>query len=183
VRAGSYAVKHDAPPGYHGTSVPDSTVVNVGPAGSASATVNFPDAVTPGGWVSVLAFEDLNANGVQDAGEGPIQNLRVNVTPGTEIEYTNSSGAAMLFSPTGSFSVTAAAPDSFSFTTPNPASGTMSNGGSASIMFGLLKTEVGTIQGTVFRDNNRDGVMNGTDAGIPNAWVGITNGGGITIQG
>src|SRR5262245_18003610 len=183
VRAGQYTVRHQAPPGYHGTSVPDSTVLTLGPTGVATASVQFPDAVTPGGWVSVQAFEDLNANGVQDGAEGPMQNIRVAMNPGTEVEYTNTSGQSTLFAATGSFAVTATAPDSFTFTTTNPVSGTMTNGGSASIAFGLARTATGTIQGTVFRDNNRDGVMNGTDTGIPNVWVGITNDGGITIQG
>lgn len=183
VRAGQYTIRHTPPAGYHGTNVPDSVVVNVGPTGSPSGSAKFADQVTPGGWVSVLTYEDQNANGVQDAGEPPLQNIQLSISPGTQIAYTNSSGMAQLFSPTGSFSVTAAGPDSFTFTTPNPVSGSMANGGSASISFGLTKTQIGTLQGTVFRDNNRDGVLNVGESGIANVWVGVTNDGGVTIQG
>ena len=42
---------------------------------------------------------------------------------------------------------------------------------------------MGTVQGTVFRDNNRDGAYSGGEAGIANVWVGVTKDGGLTIQG
>jgi len=183
VRAGTYTVRHTAPPSYHGTNVPDSVVVSVGPTTNPSATVNFADAPTPGGWVYVTSYEDLNANGSQDAGEPPMQNVRLVMSPGGEVGYTNSGGTATLFAATGSYTVTAAAPDSFVFTTINPYSGTMTNGGSASIAFGLTKTAVGTVQGIVFRDNNRDGAYSAGEAGIANVWVGVTNDGGITVAG
>ncbi|HET9327220.1 MAG TPA: SdrD B-like domain-containing protein [Candidatus Eisenbacteria bacterium] len=183
VRSGTYTVKHTSAPGYHGTNTPDSTVVNLGPAASATATVNFADAATPGGWVYVMTYEDLNADGIRDAGEPGLQNVRLQMSPGGEIGYTASSGTATLFAETGSFTVTASAPDSFTFTTLNPVTGSMTDGGSASIEFGLTKTAVGTIQGTVYRDNNRDGVMNSGEPGIANVWVGVTKDGGLTIQG
>src|SRR4030095_10874314 len=110
-------------------------------------------------------------------------NVRLTMSPGGEVGYTNSVGMATLFAATGSYSVAAAAPDSFTFTTANPYTGTMVDGGSASIEFGLVKTAVGTVQGTVFRDNNRDGALNSGESGIANVWVGVTNDGGITIQG
>ena len=183
VRAGTYTVKHQAPPGFHVISSPDSAVVNVGPAGSPSATVSFADGATPGGWISVLAFNDLNSNSIHDGGEGPVQNVKLVVTPGGQTDYTNSSGTSTLFAATGAYTVTATAPDSFTFTTTNPYSGTMVNGGSASIEFGLIKTQVGTLEGSVFRDNNRNGVQDAGETGIANVWVGVTNDGGATIQG
>ena len=183
VRAGTYTLRSQAPAGYHGTLTPDSFVVSVGPAAAASATRNFPTQTTPGGWVSAFTYEDQNANGVQDAGEPPLQNIQLTLSPGGQVAYTSSSGTANLFAATGSYSVTAAPPDSYVVTTTNPVTGTMTNGGSASISFGLAKTQIGTLQGTVFRDNNRDGVMNAGESGIANVWVGVSKDGGVTIAG
>ena len=183
VRAGTYTLRNVPPPGFGVSSNPDSSVASVGPAASATATASFADTAIAGGWVTAYTFNDVNANGVVDGGEAPLQNVKIAISPGTQVSYTDPSGYAQLFAMAGGYTVTATAPDSFMFTTPNPYSGSMSNGGSASIQFGLNRTPVGTVNGTVFRDNNRDGLINGTDTGIGNVWVGVTNDGGVTIQG
>src|SRR6185369_10558748 len=183
VRAGTYTLKHIPPPGFGVRTSPDSTVVNMGPTGLATASFSFADTARAGGWANVFTFNDANQNGLYDAGDSPLQNVQVTMSPGGQSSYTTTSGTATLFAAVGGYSVTATAPDSFTFTTTNPYSGTMTNGGSASIQFGLTKTAMGTLAGTVFRDNNRDGVMQGSELGIANVWVGVTNDGGATIQG
>ena len=66
VPAGTYQLKQIVPPaGYVNTSVPESLSVTVPPAVSRS----FPDAALPGGRIAVFVYEDLDNDGVFDAGE------------------------------------------------------------------------------------------------------------------
>jgi prepilin-type N-terminal cleavage/methylation domain-containing protein len=182
VRAGTYTLRNIPPPGYGVSSHPDSAVVSVGPATNLSASASFADTAIAGGWVSALAFNDQNGNSIQDAGEPPLQNVQMSMSGG-QMGFTDASGNVQLFARAGSYSVTCTPPDSFMCTTGNPYTGIMMNGGSASIAFGLTKTPTGSVSGSVYRDNNRDGVKNAGEPGIANVWVGVTNDGGVTIQG
>ena len=183
VRAGAYTLRHTPPPGYGVKTSPDSFVVTLGPAASLTATRSFADTAMAGGWSSIFTYNDADASASYNGGDSPLHNVKVTVSPGNQTGYTDLSGNTTLFAPVGAYTLTATAPDSFTFTTPNPLSGTMPNGGSISAQFGLTKTETGTINGSVYRDNNRDGVMQGGELGIANVWVGVTNDGGTTIQG
>ncbi|MBI3538744.1 MAG: hypothetical protein HY076_00520 [Candidatus Eisenbacteria bacterium] len=178
--AGTYTLHHIPPAGYGTWSNPDSFVVTVPP----SVTRSFADTARAGGFVHSFTFWDVNANGVYNAGvDSILQVVKVTVTPGNDVEYTNSTGNCANFAPTGAYTVAAAAPDSFVATTTNPASGTMTNGGSASFNFGFNKSAMGTVKGTVFVDGNRDGIMNAGEAGISGVWVGVTPDAGITVKG
>src|SRR5262245_32219440 len=152
VRPGNYTVRNIPPPGFGVSSNPDSAVISVGPATNPRGTASFADTAKAGGWVSVLTFEDTNSNGVQDAGEPPLQNVKLLLSPTNQTVYTDVTGLGLLFSPVGGYTVTAPAPASFAATPPNPYSGTMTNGGSASIVFGFVKAQTGRVSGNVFRD-------------------------------
>ena len=178
VPAGTYTLRHYPPSGYGVYTSPDSTVVTVGPGTSFS----FADTARSGGWVSVFCYDDKNSDAVYDAGDFPLGNVKTTISPTNDQVYTGVLGTASLFAPVGSYTVTVTPPDSFLATTPNPVSGTMTNGGSASYVFGLGKTEIGTVSGTVFRDNDRDGNFDAGEVGIPNVWVGATTDGGVTVQ-
>jgi prepilin-type N-terminal cleavage/methylation domain-containing protein len=178
--AGTYTLRHTPPSGYGVWSNPDSFVVNLT---NAAVHHNFADTARAGGWVNVLAYNDANGNAIQDGGEGPLSGIQMAITPGTDVVFTDASGAAQLFAPVGGFSVAATPPDSLVSTTPNPVSGTMTNGGTASVVFGFKTSLIGTIKGKVFRDNNRNGIFDGTDSGIQNVYVGVTPDNGLTMLG
>ena len=178
-RAGSYRLRHIAPTGYGILTTPDSTTVTLGP----SATFSFADTARSGGHVHVRAFRDENGNGYRDAGERGERDLKVTGTPGPDVAYTDAAGQATLFVTTGAFTVTLTPPDSFMTTTPNPVSGVMLNGDTASVAFGVRPTPVGTVAGKVFRDANRNGVPDGGEIGMPGVWVGVTRDAGTTISG
>lgn len=175
--AGTYWLKHEPPPGFGVLTSPDSVSITIGPP----ANFSFADTARAGGWVDVLAYEDVDESGTHDYGEPLLQNVKVTMTPGGQVDYTSQYGYARLFAPVGSYSVTATAPDSFTVISPNPVTRTMSAGGSDSVAFGMSRTEVGKVTGTVYRDNNRNGARDAGESGIANVWVGITNDGGATI--
>ena len=47
----------------------------------------------------------------------------------------------------------------------------------------MRPTPLGIVSGNVFRDVNRNGVLDGGEAGMPNVWVGVTRDGGTTVPG
>lgn len=177
--AGSYMLKHVPIPGFTSYSSPDSFLCNLGPA----TMHNFADVPTPGGYVTALVFNDVNANATQQPGENPIPTVKVTMNPGNSVTYTNGSGISRMFSPVGAYTVTVTAPDSFSITSPNPVSGTMVNGDSASIVFGILKGQIASVSGCVYTDNNRNGTKDAGETGIQNVWIGVTPDGGLTVKG
>ena len=177
--AGTYTLRHQPPPGYGVATSPDSFVVTLGPA----TTHSFADTARAGGWVDISAYDDLDRSGSYDTGEPPMQNVRVTMTPGSQYEYTDAGGKATLFAAEGGYSIQATLPDSFVATTANPVTGTMPNGGSGNVEFGMVKTDVGFVSGQVYRDNNRNGVHDAGEAGIENVWVGVTPDNGATILG
>ena len=177
--AGTYAIKHTAPSGYQAVTTPDSFVVTLGPG----VTRSFADRPKAGGWVHVSVFNDEDADAIQDVGEPLLPGISLRLDPGAELGLTEGSGMDSLFAGVGSYTVTATPPDSFISTTPNPVTGTMTNGGSASHAMGLSRTAVGTISGNVFQDFDRDGVKDTGDPGKGLVWVGVSSDGGITLAG
>ena len=176
---GSYTLKHVPLPSYGTFNSPDSFLVTVGPG----TTRSFGDTARAGGWVSCSVYEDLNDSHTFDTGEPPIRNTKLTFSPGGATAFTNGSGSAVFFAQTGGWSIAATPPDSFIANSTNPVSGTMTTGGSASISFALKKNDKGTVQGTVYRDNNRNGVLEAGETGMGSVWVGVTNDGGTTILG
>ena len=186
VPPGSYWVKQLIPPaGFRNNSSPESLAVTVPP----SAQRSFPDLPIAGAFISAFVWEDLDHDGVLDAGEAGKQNVRVNVQPGNKSAYTDAAGntpappATTLFAPVGACSVSVTLPDSFVATTPNPLVRTIVDHVDQSLSFGIYKPQVGTVRGTVFRDTDRDGVLDAGESGVQNVWVGVTTDGGITVPG
>jgi len=182
VPAGTYWVKQLVPPaGYVNTSVPESLSVTVPPAVSRS----FPDIALAGGHITAFVYEDLDHDGVLDAGEPGKQNVRVTVSHGGASAYTDASGYTTppLFAGVGTCSLSVTPPDSFVVTTTNPVVLTIVDHVDQSCIFGVYKAEVGTVAGKVFRDTDRDGMADAGEQGIQNVWVGVTTDGGLTVPG
>jgi prepilin-type N-terminal cleavage/methylation domain-containing protein len=179
VPAGSYTLRHSPPPGYQNATIPDSFLVSVGPAQRRS----FKETKLLGGHVGVYAFADSNGNGTQDAGEPSAPNISVKLTQTGEVEYTSASGAAALFAPVGTFTVQLTLPAGYTVTTTHPYTGSMVNGGTDSVRFGIQANPTGTIAGKVFIDTNRNGVFDTGEPGVQNVWVGASPDGGLTVVG
>lgn len=177
---GTYTLRHNPPSGYGTFTNPDTFLVTVA---SAPVTRSFADTARQGGWVTMRAFGDEDGDGSQDGDEPVLSGIRFTMNPGGAEVYTDAYGTARLFAQTGGFTCSATVPDSMRATTASSLSGTMTNGGSDGATVGLQVSDNGTLRGQVFRDNNRNGVPDGTDAGLSNVWVGATTDGGLTIQG
>lgn len=178
--AGTHTLRHVPPPGYGVFTNPDSFVVTVGPP----VTRSFADTATAGGWITSFTYHDANSNGSYDvSGDTVLAVTKVTVMPGSDVQYTNNSGYATNFAPVGPYTVTATPPDSFSPTTPNPETGTMSAGGTAAYSFGFRKSGFGTVSGKVFVDNDRDGKLDPGELGLQGVYVAVTPDAGSTIIG
>lgn len=177
---GTYTLRHTAPAGYGVYTSPDSFAVTVA---SAPVSYSFADTARNGGWVTMHAWEDKDGNQVQDMGEPMLSGIRFTASPGDVSAQTDLSGSARVFAQSGGYTVTTTVPDSMIATTPSAFSGTMTNGGTADYTVGLQKSAKGWVSGRVFRDNNKNGVPDGTDAGLSNVWVGATTDGGLSVQG
>ncbi len=181
--AGSYTLKHTPAMGFGSFMSPDTFAVTITTAGS---THSFADTARAGGNVLVRAFGDEDGNGLWDGSEQPLQGIRFTIAPGTpEVTsgVTDSYGRITLFTGVGDFDVTCNNPDSMGVTNGNPQSGTMTNGGSATKEFGLRAQATGRVTGKVFVDANRNGTWDGSEAGLPNVWVGTSKDGGVTVAG
>jgi prepilin-type N-terminal cleavage/methylation domain-containing protein len=178
-RAGTYTLKHLAPTGYGILTSPDSTTITLGPG----AMFSFADTARTGGTIHARVWRDNNGNGYRDDGEPGEPYIKLTGTPGPDVEFTDAAGLANIFAQVGAFTVTLSPPDSFVTTTTNPVTGIMLNGDTASVAFGVRPTPLGTVAGKVFRDVNRNGVMDGSEAGMPNVWVGVTRDAGTTVSG
>src|SRR5206468_11458019 len=145
--------KHKPPGNYLTLTNPDSFIVTVPPAASRSFAVT----VIKGGWVTATVFEDLNGNSAKDVGEPARSGEYLAITPGTnQYKYTDSTGTASLFAKVGAYTLTLTVPDSFVCLTSNPATGTMTDGGSASHLFALSRSNSGTVKGEVYQDKDGD---------------------------
>lgn len=177
---GTYALRHTPPAGYGVYTSPDSFVVTVA---GAAVSHSFADTARQGGWITMRAWEDVDGNRIQDTGEPFLSGIEFKASPGGVSAFTDNYGIARVFAQVGGYTVTTTVPDSMIATTASSFSGTMTNGGSDAHDVGLQKSSKGWVSGRVFRDNNKNGVPDGTDAGLSNVWVGATTDGGISVQG
>ena len=177
--AGTYWLKHTPAAGYQASSTPDSFSVTVPPPASRS----FGDVRLAGGVVDAFVFVDDNNNAAYDIGERGRANAKLTLDPGARVAYTDTTGHASLFADAGSYTLAVTAPDSFTVTTTNPITGTISDGDTLSNSFGIYRQYVGAITGKVFLDANRNGVLDVGEAGISGVWVGVTPDGGYTVPG
>jgi len=181
--AGAYILKHTPAMGYGSSMAPDTFAVTVA---NAPVTRSFADTARAGGNVTVSTFRDDDGDGVRDVTELALPAVRIAITPGTpEVSegVTNASGQLVLFTTTGAYTVTCQAPDSMVVTTPNPVTGSMTNGGSASIEFGVSSSAMGKVTGKVYVDANRNGALDSGESGIADVWVAVTRDAGITVSG
>ena len=179
--AGMYTLKHKSAMGYGSFDYPDTfnlALVDV------ALTRSFADTARQGGPVNIYAYEDRNGNSTQDTGEPSLSGMKFSITPGTPeapTGVTDVSGNVSLFTGVGGFSVTAIKPDTLTVTETYGSPGTMTNGGSASVRFGLFNQAVGRITGKVYVDANRNGNFDSGELGMASVWVGVSKDGGINV--
>ena len=179
VENGTYRLKQIAPTGYGVFTNPDSTVLTVGPPRNFS----FADTARTGGFANVFVFHDLDGDGYQDYGEPAESGIKLSAATSGDVKYSDGSGKASLFLNVGAYTITMTPPESLFASTPNPVIGSILNGDSVSVTFGLRNTINGTVTGHVYRDVNKNGIFDAGESGVANVWVGLTKDGGATITG
>jgi uncharacterized surface anchored protein len=176
---GTYTLSETVPAGFAQTAPPAP--------GTIPATINFAQRAVSGllfgnrpltGTISGVKFNDLNGNGVRDAGEPGLSGVTIRVTDAGGAVRTATSDAAGAFSFTGlsagTYVVSEVVPGGFSQTAP-PAPGTFTvnlaaGQGSANLLFGNraipVPSDTGSISGRKILDFNGDGIVDPTDRGF-----------------
>lgn len=179
VAPGQYTLKQEVPAGY-GAEAPDSFAVDFVNT-PANVHHDFADTARVGGWLTDTVYVDANANGFRDAGDYGLDHATISVAGQTAI--TDGFGGAKFFLAPGSYAVNCFAPDSFHVSTLNPVPIVMVNGGTARADFGLQAGSSGTIQGTIYKDLNKNGVLDAGEPGVYNVWVAVTTNSGTNVVG
>ncbi|MEG5174672.1 SdrD B-like domain-containing protein [Microcoleus sp. B3-D7] len=140
-------------------------------------TINFGNA--PAG-IQGTKFNDLDRDGIRDAGEPPISNVQIfidtnnngNVEPGEPSTLTNASGNFVFpgLLP-GTYTVREIPPANFSPTTPNPVVVTLA-GTNATVLFGNSSIPIGgQIIGCKYLDVDNDGFRDGSEPPMENVRI------------
>ena len=169
--AGAYTLRHIPEPGFASGMTPDTFMTTLPPATSR----NFADRAVPGGYVHVHVYEDVDASNSYTSGtDRLVSAVRALVSPGGDHGFTDQNGHVRLFAPAGGYSVSIEPPDSFLVIGANPQTGSIANGDSLDHWFGITGAGVATVEGTVFRDLNRNGLFETGEPGIDHVYVMVT---------
>ncbi len=167
VPAGTYSVTQDPPANFGIFTSPDSFNVTVGP----NITCNFADTARAGGWVNLTVYNDVDKSRSYGGSDKAMVDLAVTLMGTNEVYNTDNNGVVSVFCPVGTYKLSAALPDSFVFSTTNPATGTMTNGATQTKQTGMYIFDSGNVAGTVFVDTDADGVLDVGENGIQGAYV------------
>jgi prepilin-type N-terminal cleavage/methylation domain-containing protein len=180
VNGGTYTVKQTLPAGYAAVS-PASVKVTIN--NGETKNIDFADKNgSKSGYIVGHVFDDLNKNGVNDA-EAGIQDVVVALSNGMSAK-SNPYGYYRITAPLGSYTVTETDPDGYTSTTSNTSSATLVNDqDSVTVNFGdAVGGNQGTLQGYVFVDSDKSGTLNGTEKGINNVTLTLSNGATTTTD-
>lgn len=119
----------------------------------------------------VFKFDDLNANGVRDAGEPPLPGWSFDVFASGATLTTDAGGSACTELAPGTTGVREQMQPGWTPTTALLRSTTITAGATTTELFGNHRNAShGTLCITKFRDDNRNGIRDGAEPGMPN-WV------------
>ena len=166
VPAGSYPLRHTAPIGFGSYSSPDSFVVDV----AANESRSFADTSRTGGWITASVWDDTDGNGVWGGSETALSGVTIALAGGGQ-GVTDAHGQFEMFAPAGAWSLSVTPLSGYSVTTGNPATGSMTMGGTQTAQFGLYRSVATTVSGCVFTDTDGSGTMNGAESGRSNVTV------------
>ena len=171
------------PAGYAQTAGVDPSTVNV-PSGSVTSI--FDDGYQPRGTVFGHLFVDTDGNGAQNGAEPNLSGVSVVITDALGVTRTVTSDASGNYTatvPAGSTTadvVEATLPVGYAQTAGVDPSTVNVPSGSVTSIFDDGYQPRGTVTGTVFRDDDGNGVQNGAEPGIPSVSVVITDALGVT---
>jgi protocatechuate 3,4-dioxygenase beta subunit len=180
IASGSYLVEEADPDGYGSTT---TNTVPVSVSSTSVAIANFGDIQDSS--ISGLVFNDMNGNGIQDAGENPITNVLITLKDGSNTvigETITDAAGTYLFTgiSAGSYTVSETDPPGYFSTTSNTALVNLSDGGTGTANFG--DQQAGTVSGIVFNDFNANGIQDPGENGIGGVVIELHDDNGFVLQ-
>jgi hypothetical protein len=190
VAPGSYVLTETVPNGFTQTVPPSGGIaVTLAAGGSSLDNVfgNFPGILK--GKVVGLVFNDINGNGVQDAGEPTMSDIHFDLQllppppapPVTVVHAISDSHGGFVFDqlPFGQYQVVEQIPAGFRVTTPSPTGVAVVNLDAAhrevDVLFGN-QAQGASISGHKFNDANGNGVMDPGELGVAGVTIVLTSG-------
>jgi len=174
VDPGTYTVTETDPTGYTSTTA-NAVVVNA--IKGSTVTANFGDRAM-GGYGAIIGdvvlWED---NDPPEPTEYGVPDVEIYLNSG-ERDTTSSTGAFALMVPVNTYSITMAVPEGYAAMGPSTVDRTLEfEGDTVMVTFGLLPAdETGTIAGTVFFDEDEDGLFDGGEGGIASVILSLNTG-------
>ena len=188
--AGTYAVRQNTPVGYRRTTAAFPVTVTV--AADAARTVNIGNqytgsggAITTGGQITGFVFDDSNADGLLDDGEGGLAGFGVYLDLNHDGAYDAGDDRAIAAAdgsytfndlPAGTYAVRQNTPAGYVLTTPAfPVSVTITQKQVALVNIGNRLVGSGSIAGTVFLDANGNATQQAAEPGLDGFGVYLDN--------
>jgi|GEM_PF-850846 len=184
LRPGTYTLTETQPANYedgidtpgtaNGTAVPPDSIANITlGTGTAATGYNFGERGTV---LTGTVWRDRDRDGVIDPGESGIGGVTITLLDASNsVVGTTTTAADGTYSfgqlAGGSYTVVETQPNGFGSSTPNSVASTIAPGGLNTVNFGET---TGSLSGTVFRDDNFDGALNGSDGGLSGVTVRLT---------
>lgn len=173
--AGSYSIQEVDPFGYTSTT-PNLVSVSLSPG--QAEQINFGDISSSGfGYIRGKVFEDLNQNGVIDAGENGIGEVLLSLDTGEEV-FTNQNGDYSFIVQLGNYILVETDKEGYGSTTPNSAEITVASDGDTVVVdFGdIVSPDMGMIRGYVFLDEDEDGARSFGEPGLATVTLHLSSG-------
>jgi type II secretory pathway pseudopilin PulG len=172
---GAYSIKEVDPFGYTSTT-PNLVSVTLGPG--QAHQVQFGDISSGGsGIIHGKVFDDLDFDGIMDPGEAGIEEVLLSLNTGDQI-LTDRNGAYSFTVQIGNYNLVETDKDGYSSTTPNDVEIVISaDGDTMTVDFGdAMNLNMGTIEGYVFNDDDRNGVKGFGEGGLADVSMHLSSG-------
>jgi SdrD B-like domain/PKD domain len=209
--AGTYSVTFTTPSGYQtspsnvGNDGTDSDPVNgtvsgiVLAAGENNNTIDAGFNLPPTACIGNFVWNDLNMNGIQDAGEPGISGVTVTLSTGATTTTDANGFYVFLGLPAGTYSVTFSTPSGYVASPSNVGNDALDSDPINGTVTGIVLAETqidftidagfyvpapltGSIGNFMWNDTNRDGIQNNGELGIAFVSVTLTYPNGTTAQ-
>jgi len=174
VDPGTYTVTETDPTGYTSTT-PNAVVVNA--VKGSTVTANFGDRAM-GGYGAIIGRVDLYEEGDPPVPTGfGVPYVEIYLNTGDR-DTTSSMGMFSMLVPVNTYSITMDVPEGYAAVGPSTVDRTLEyEGDTVMVAFGLLPAdETGTITGTVYLDENEDGLLTSGEEGIASVTLSLNTG-------
>ncbi|MGD9140022.1 MAG: SdrD B-like domain-containing protein [bacterium] len=174
VDPGTYTVTETDPTGYTSTT-PNAVVVNA--VKGSTVTANFGDRAM-GGYGTIIGRVDLYEEGDPPVPTGfGVPYVEIYLNTGDR-DTTSSTGMFSMLVPVNTYSITMDVPEGYAAVGPSTVDRTLEyEGDTVMVAFGLLPAdETGTITGTVYLDENEDGLLTSGEEGIASVTMSLNTG-------